>query len=231
MKPLDQELTFSSASEDRLAELVRSAQPYQANPFRKRLIRARMQAGTRRSPRLVLRYAPVAVLLVCTSGAAAALGYRWMSDEAPAPGTTPPPAAPAPLLPLQTEPAAPTPPRSTTEDRPAVTAAPERAPSAKLKPSADRDKPKVAGEDPTQMLEAVRALRKEGNPSHAQTLLDGYLASNPSGALSEDALALSIEAAAARRDPRAKEYAQRYLTQFPNGRFRQLALRAASAER
>ena len=70
-----------------------------------------------------------------------------------------------------------------------------------------------------------------GNPEHAQKLLDGYLASHPSGALSEDALALSIEAATARRDPRASEYARRYLAQYPNGRFRQLALRATAAER
>jgi acyl-CoA reductase-like NAD-dependent aldehyde dehydrogenase len=38
-------------------------------------------------------------------------------------------------------------------------------------------------------------------------------------------LALSIEAAAARKDPRAAEHARRYLARYPNGRFRGLAER------
>jgi len=43
--------------------------------------------------------------------------------------------------------------------------------------------------------------------------------------LVEDALALSIEAAAARKDPRAAEYARRYLARYPSGRFRGMAER------
>jgi predicted Zn-dependent protease len=93
-------------------------------------------------------------------------------------------------------------------------------------PSAKRvDKPR-AGEDPTQVAEAVRALRKQGDPARAQQLLDQYLRANPHGALAEDALALSIEAAAARKDPRAADYARRYLARYPNGRFHRVAERA-----
>ena len=77
------------------------------------------------------------------------------------------------------------------------------------------------------MLDAIRALRKSRDPARAQKLLDGYLESHPRGALSEDALGLAIEAAAARGDPRAADYARRYLSRFPNGRFRSIALRAA----
>jgi outer membrane protein assembly factor BamD (BamD/ComL family) len=77
------------------------------------------------------------------------------------------------------------------------------------------------------VLEAVRALRKRGDAARAQVLLDEYLSENPGGALTEDALALAIEAAAARHDPRAKDYARRYLTRFPNGRFKSVALKAA----
>jgi outer membrane protein assembly factor BamD (BamD/ComL family) len=86
-----------------------------------------------------------------------------------------------------------------------------------------------AGEDPSQVAEAVRALRKQGDPVRAQALLDQYLRQNPRGALSEDALALSIEAAAARKDPRAAEHARRYLARYPNGRFRALAERVLAA--
>ena len=71
----------------------------------------------------------------------------------------------------------------------------------------------------------MRALRKQGDPGRAQALLDQYLRSNPRGALAEDALALSIEAAAARKDPRAADYARRYLARYPKGRFRAVAER------
>jgi hypothetical protein len=95
-------------------------------------------------------------------------------------------------------------------------------------PSAKRiDKPR-AGEDPSQVAEAVRALRKQGDAARAQALLDRYLKANPRGALAEDALALSIEAAAARKDPRAADYAARYLAKYPNGRFKTVAERALS---
>jgi hypothetical protein len=231
MKPLNEELTFASDSERMLADLVRSSSAYQASPFRKRLIRTRMQQAVRRMPGRGLRYAGAAALLLCTSAAAATLGYRFVATDDAIPSDSPTHVDVAPRV---QAPSRMTPPPST--DRTpstdvATPAAPERSPAPKTRGSADREKPKADGEDPSQMLEAVRALRKEGNPQHAQKLLDGYLASHPSGALSEDALALSIEAATARRDPRASEYARRYLAQYPNGRFRQLALRAAAAER
>jgi hypothetical protein len=102
-----------------------------------------------------------------------------------------------------------------------------RSEAPRAAPRRPQPEARTAGEDPTQVLEAVRALRKQGDAAKAQALLDRYLDANPRGALSEDALALSIEAAAARKDPRAAVYARRYLERFPHGRFRNLALRAA----
>src|SRR6185369_15501344 len=104
-------------------------------------------------------------------------------------------------------------------------AEPVVAPSPSAKRSADKP---PAGEDPSQVAEAVRALRKQGDSARAQALLDQYLKTNPRGALAEDALALSIEAAAARKDPRAADYARRYLGRYPNGRFRSVAERTLS---
>jgi predicted Zn-dependent protease len=112
-----------------------------------------------------------------------------------------------------------TPAEVATPDEPAPVVEPSNAKRA--------DKPR-AGEDPSQVAEAVRALRKQGDSARAQALLDQYLKANPRGALAEDALALSIEAAAARKDPRAAEYARRYLARYPNGRFRGMAERALS---
>jgi hypothetical protein len=61
--------------------------------------------------------------------------------------------------------------------------------------------------------------------------LNDYLKTHPNGVLSEDALALSIEAASAQHDPRAADYARRYLAQFPHGKYRDLANRAIQQQR
>jgi hypothetical protein len=204
----------------RLAELVRQAEPFRPSASGKRRVSLRLREP--RAASLLLR-APTlgaAVLVFGGAAAAAAVGYPWSGTTAP---------------PLETVSASPAPaPHPVPQRHPAEAPAPRPAPP---KPEPERPpqqhsrtvpaKPKAAGEDPAPVLDAIRALRKSGDPARAQKLLDAYLASNPRGALSEDALGLSIEAAAARRDPRAAEYARRYLALFPNGRFRAVALRAA----
>jgi hypothetical protein len=80
------------------------------------------------------------------------------------------------------------------------------------------------------VLEAIRALRYNGDPARAGVLLAQYLKAHPRSVLSEDASALSIEAAVARHDPRsAADLGRRYLAQFPNGRYRAFALQAAQS--
>ena len=81
------------------------------------------------------------------------------------------------------------------------------------------------------MVQAIQALRTERDPARAQALLNDYLKANPYGSLSGDALALSIEAASAQHDPRAAEYARRYLVAYPKGKYRDLAKRALEAQR
>jgi hypothetical protein len=76
------------------------------------------------------------------------------------------------------------------------------------------------------VLQAMRALRLEKNPVRARALLAKYLERNPSGALAEEALALSIEAAVAHHDPDAAALGARYLRRYPSGPFRALALDA-----
>jgi outer membrane protein assembly factor BamD (BamD/ComL family) len=72
----------------------------------------------------------------------------------------------------------------------------------------------------------MRALRQDGQPDRAARSLDEYLKRHPDGELAEEALALSIEAATMRGDPRAKDIASRYLAKYPSGRFRSAAERA-----
>lgn len=206
-----------------LAELVGSAERFQPNPFSKRLVHSRLSRtleGGKRGWKLRQVLVGVGALLLAASAAAAGFGLL------DAPPRVPPesradiaPRAPSVLR-------APTAGISSAVEasEPAVASPPavERPVGTETKKP---DKPR-AGEDPSQVTEAVRALRKQGDPLRAQLLLDQYLSANPRGALAEDALALAIEAAAARKDPRAADYARRYLARFPNGRFRGVAERA-----
>lgn len=198
-----------------LTELVANTPRHEPNPFAKRLVQSRLTRELEGGPRRVWprpAWFGLAALFFAAT-ATAAVGYSFFAAPPPTPAVAPPlPAAPSP------------------RQRVVAPAGPEQAPAALPMPSGDKsserraEKPR-AGEDPSQVAEAVRALRKQGDPARAQALLDQYLRQNPHGALAEDALALSIEAAAARKDPRAVELARRYLARYPSGRFRSMAER------
>ena len=205
-----------------LTALVASAERYQSSPFAKRHVHSRLtralEGGSSTKRRLV-RPALLACAALFVAASAAAAGYTLLSakTEPVAPAAPVTRAAPPVDAQRKVAHAAPPPAPLPTEPLPAVE-----------QPSAKRvDKPR-AGEDPSQVAEAVRALRKQGDAARAQALLDQYLKANPHGALAEDALALSIEAAAARKDPRAADYARRYLAKYPNGRFKSVAERVLS---
>jgi hypothetical protein len=204
-----------------LTELVAGATPHEPNPFAKRLVQSRLTRELAGRPRrFPLRpvWFGLAALLLAASAAATA-GYSLLAS--PAEVLYVPPAAPI----TRSAPDRPEPRVALPALEPPVVVAP--SPSTEQPAERRSEKPR-AGEDPSQVAEAVRALRKQGDPARAQALLDQYLRQNPRGALSEDALALSIEAAAARKDPRAADYARRYLARYPNGRFRSLAERVLS---
>ena len=69
-------------------------------------------------------------------------------------------------------------------------------------------------------------LRTDHDPARALRLLAKYLKAYPRGMLSEEALALSIEAAMNLGSPNAAVFAERYLKEYPNGRFRDAANQA-----
>jgi hypothetical protein len=80
-------------------------------------------------------------------------------------------------------------------------------------------------EDAGPVLAAMRALRRDHDPVRARELLDAYMTGHPSGGLVEEALAISIEAAAVHHDPDAGDLADQYLRLYPTGPFHRLAER------
>jgi outer membrane protein assembly factor BamD (BamD/ComL family) len=77
----------------------------------------------------------------------------------------------------------------------------------------------------------TNALRKAHDPARAAVIFDDYLSRYPRGALVEEALVLAIEAAVALDDGSAGGLADRYLRQFPRGRFHDYAASVVDSER
>jgi len=81
------------------------------------------------------------------------------------------------------------------------------------------------------LVDAMLALRRARDFRRAGALLEDYLSKYPRGALREEAIALAVEAAAARADLARRDYwASVYLKDYPVGRFRGF-VEASRAER
>ena len=223
----------------KLSELLRAAAPFEIDPFRKRRIWVRLERGSNlrsRGGRFWLRPIVIAALLV-SGTAMGELGHLYVLHGSGFFGLAGAPSATSSNVPVapRTVPIAPRAPSASLN----VASALAPAPAAPAEPAASvpRATPKSgrpraeSSEDATHVVEAIQALRTERDPARAQALLNDYLKQNPRGALSGDALALSIEAASAQHDPRAAEYARRYLAAYPKGKYRDLAKRALEAQR
>jgi hypothetical protein len=84
-------------------------------------------------------------------------------------------------------------------------------------------------DDPSLLVGATRALRVDRDPALARALAKRYLDRQPKGALADEALAISIEAAIDHHDADAAALSARYLAQFPHGSFRALAERTLAS--
>jgi hypothetical protein len=90
-----------------------------------------------------------------------------------------------------------------------------------------RDRERDRADQETQsVLAGMRALRVDHDPVRARGLFARYLERQPNGALAEEALALTIEAALAHRDDDAAALGALYLGRYPGGPFKALAFRA-----
>ncbi len=229
--------TPTSEIEADAIDLLRSRQRYEPPPGQKQRVRARiLEHGTAsgaRSRRL-FGMAMTAVVVLGLGGTSLAWNRAWivrsyhalaaqirpsadrkgLREVTPANGDSTAPAplerAPAPVAEVP----------SSAETPPAL------APEAPSIPSMSSRAARAPSEDERLVFDAMRALRQEGQADRAARALDEYLRRHPQGELAEEALALSIEAALVRGDPRAKDMTSRYLAMYPKGRFRQVAERA-----
>ena len=252
MKRLIHDAFPPGTPEERLVRLVRASPRFEPEPFAKPRVLARVILTPARRCGVLPRTFASMIVFGGTAMAAAAVGdHFWTahlnalggvdpSNAAESPGPPPRPSAVATAA-LAAEPTA------QHAFAPAALGAPsissgsvpaDRVRSPGVTAGRNRSGPKASGvadtrggalpdadrEDPAQVLEAIRSLRANGNAALAAVYLDEYMREHPRGILVEDALALSIEAASARRDRRsAGDYAERYLRQYPAGRFRALA--------
>jgi hypothetical protein len=175
--------------------------------------------------KLLLRPMVVGGLLLAAGATVAMVGRSRMAPE------------PRGVLPEATrrEPIAARPIGRATTEQAEVEAAPASPPKPSAAPparsisrpaSTARTRVPTAVEDPAYVGGALRVLRTDHDPARALQLLAKYLKTYPRGMLSEEALALSIEAAMDLGSPSAATFAQRYLKEYPNGRFREAALQA-----
>jgi hypothetical protein len=224
--------------EHALADLVRAVPPLANKPFVADRIFARVKcAATPRRRRPAWIAGVVALGLGISVAAAAQVGHLYLANHpsppsplataTSAPATRATTAAPAGVTDVgnvvaEGSPSEPTDPASTQATKSAAPTSAQATPSTRVRLGARAGEASrfAGGEDPAPLLEAIRTLRSNGDPARAGVLLAQYLKAYPHSLLSEDALALSIEAAVARHDSRSvADLARRYLAQFPAGRY------------
>ena len=221
MERLIQKKGSSTGAEAELARLVEACEPLAISEVQKRRSLSAVYSRhheRRRTVRFGVRAAMTAgVLLMAGAATAAVFGLHFKLSATPPAAivSTPAPAvrhvarraelAPIAELEAPAEPEAPA----------------ELAPPA---PPVHRAHT-LKSEDPSLVVSAIQALRQDRDPERAGRLLAAYLRTHPRGALAEEAAALSIEAADARHSPAAATFADRYLKEYPRGRFRSTAER------
>jgi hypothetical protein len=227
-----------------LIDAITASAPVEPSPYQQRRVLERVldrQRGRHGGAVRFLRpVVMVGVLLVAGVTAAATFGHTWIVQRLRTLGVTAPVAelAPDPVLRPRRRPT------PVAELIPNDPAAIEPAAEAAPKPVATHAAPKAAArahtlraegrtaedrttaEDPSLVVDAIRALRTDHDSRRASRLLAAYLRTYPHGALSEEAVALSIEAAAAGKSPSASTFAAQYLREYPHGRFRRAAEQA-----
>jgi len=234
---------------ERGTRLLRSGSPGPRRPVpeMKRLVWARLSearndgASPRRTRRSVVRRrsAILTLLLVLSTATAGAVIGRRVLRRSPTPLVTndhPAGAArPAGHQRSRKQPAAgddfSLPPKNEPPANIAVPTEPHhhvgvQAPRGPDRPALDKSVARSVVDEKDQaghqlLVDAMLALRRARDFRRAGVLLEDYLAKYPRGTLREEAIALTVEAAAARTDLARRDYwANVYVKDYPAGRFR-----------
>lgn len=226
MEPLNRTTSPGDEAQARLVDLLRAAVPTALAESQRRSSLAMILNPPHERPwrRLGLRRPAMVLsmlLLAGASAAAAAVGAHLLVRHPPAivkaPAVVPAANPPAPIR-IRAA--------SATTAPSADSPAPADSPVASRVTSSPGARARARGENPSAVMDAVKSLRQDHDPVEASRLLREYLRTYPRGSLSEEARALSIEAAVARNSPDAVSLAKEYLRLYPNGRFRKAAQRA-----
>jgi hypothetical protein len=223
------------SAEDRLADLVRAVPRAPVLPFAPSANLARMRGGLR-SGRINLARACGLGILLAGAVAAAAQGPRLLARSSrpavPSAGVAAVSAAPGPAR----GPGSAKAPEAVSENM-VESVVPAATPPARVATAGRHSAMRAlghssgrTGDDPTLVLGAIAALRGGRDPARASALLAEYLRTEPTGVLVEDALALSVEAAAASHDAqRTTDLGERYIERFPQGRYGSFVVQAMRA--
>lgn len=216
----------------RAIELVKSVDPFEVASGRKQRLLLSVGHGSVRRPSPWLRPAVVGMILIGSGALASAALTSWPTrilhtvQAFIAPRAEPASAsqrkAEHPGVTIEPRAAEPTP-------APALPARPAQRRVAAEVHARGRSPVESPSDDTALLIEAARALRVERNPTRARALANRYLERQPTGALADEALAISIEAAVDQHDPDAVALSARYLQQFPRGPFRGLAQRTLAS--
>jgi hypothetical protein len=259
LKPLPEQFDIADPNEAYAAALLKNVRPLEPSAPRKRRVWNALErvATQRRRTRLSVPVIAGLVLFGATA-ASATMPHLWRRFQPAAVEVAP--AAESTALPGRTSHGARSAPKGkaesvlleapsseTSEPAVALPSAPpppalrELAPAAREPASAVRKqapaKSRAVAAEPVDppasavlMVEAMRE-RRAGNLARARELSSEYRLRYPAGALQEEALALSIEAAAALGDDEARRLSASYLQRYPQGRFRAQAQRVLGTSR
>jgi hypothetical protein len=244
MQRLRDQTNSPDATTARAAELLSAMQPLDARRVRGWAHPwAAVEASRRRSPLRRLRVAVTGALTFASLAAAAATAHRahldpwtWFGAKPAVTASVAAPSAPSPAGATRASDEEPSAPLAPVDDG---VASPD--PSIEgLAPVPHRsspggpahEAPGASSSESFLMVQAVRALRRDGDPARAQALAEEALRRYPKGAQVEEAMVLAMEAASARGDRSgARRAAARYLDRYPSGRFADRAQRLVSGSR
>jgi hypothetical protein len=214
MKPLREQLDDADIVVRAGAALLAKVPPLEMSPEQRRRIRARIDAASEQSHGLRwLRPAFAVPVLLVVGVAGATVGPRLYRAAMPHNAVE---LEPKHAAVEAAPPAAHAAPQAAAPSTEAPSIRPE---DLEIEKSIPAPHPSQSGPGATLMMEALQA-RRAGDTARAQELTAEYQKKYPNGALKEEALAISMESAASRKDPSAAKLAQRYLNSFPQGRFR-----------